>query len=124
MEMKQFDLQEYLNNPDRKIITRVGRSARIICTDAKRDFPLIALIEKDDSELPVSYTPRGTVYEWRESDCDLFFAPEKKEGWINLYKDADGDPTSGDLYETKEEAWVNRSTGLTYLGTSKVEWEE
>lgn len=78
--MEQFSLEEYFKNPTRPIVTRDGRSARIICTDAKRDFPLIALIEKDDSELIVSYTLRGTPYELCESVCDLFFAPEKKEG--------------------------------------------
>lgn len=121
--MKQFDLQEYLKNPDKKIITRDGRSARIICTDAKRDFPLIALIEKDDSELPVSYTPRGTTYEWRESDCDLFFAPEKKEGWINIYRHKGQNSTlSKSIYDTKEEALRYRFKH--YADTVKIEWEE
>ena len=125
--MKQFDLQEYLKNPDRKIITRDGRSARIICTDAKRDFPLIALIEKDDSELPVSYTPRGTVYEWRESDCDLFFAPEKKTGWINVSRIAQGNAGeityTGAVYPTKKEAIAGYS-GVGLLATIQIEWEE
>ena len=29
--MKQFNLEEYLENPDRRIITRDGDSVRIIC---------------------------------------------------------------------------------------------
>lgn len=122
--MKQFDLQEYLNNPDRKIITRGGRSARIICTDAKRDFPLIALIEKDDSELPVSYTPRGTVYEWRESDCDLFFAPEKKEGWIKVYygKSRYNTFVCNRIFATKEEAEKQKNDNVVAI--IKIEWEE
>lgn len=123
--MKQFDLQEYLKNPDKKIITRDGRSARIICTDAKRDFPLIALIEKDDSELPVSYTPRGTTYEWRESDCDLFFAPEKKIGWINLYKYKDDIVTDKFIMHSKEDARIQRDIYKdSYITTIKIEWEE
>lgn len=122
--MKQFDLQEYLNNPDRKIITRDGRSARIICTDAKRDFPLIALIEKDDSELPVSYTPRGTVYEWRESDCDLFFAPEKKEGWIKVYygKSRYNTFVCNRIFATKEDAEKQKNDNVVAI--IKIEWEE
>ena len=42
--MEQFSLAEYLKNPTRPIITRDGRIARIICTDAKRitaDYPFI-----------------------------------------------------------------------------------
>ena len=31
--MKQFSLEEYLEHPDRKVVTRDGRSVRIICTD-------------------------------------------------------------------------------------------
>ena len=33
--MKPFNLQEYLANPSRKVVTRDGRQVRIICTDAK-----------------------------------------------------------------------------------------
>ena len=29
--MKPFNLEEYLANPNRKIVTRDGRNARIIC---------------------------------------------------------------------------------------------
>jgi hypothetical protein len=42
--MKQFNLEEYLANPSRKVVTREGRSARIICTDAKEGYPVVALI--------------------------------------------------------------------------------
>ena len=33
--MKQFNLEEYLKNPSRKVITRDGREARINCTEGK-----------------------------------------------------------------------------------------
>lgn len=125
--MERFDLQEYLKNPDRKIVTRDGRSVRIICTNRIHDYSVVALISNEDTEDLLSYTKDGEVYTTLEDDYDLFFAPEsktKKVLWMNLYKDADGDIASGDFYETKEEAFENRSTGLTYLGTSKVEWEE
>lgn len=122
--MEQFSLAEYLKNPTRPIVTRDGRIARIICTDAKRDFPLIALIEKEDSELLVSYTLRGTPYEWCESVCDLFFAQEKKEGWINLYKD--GNKTViGNVYPfDSEELAKEAMSDKDYIATCKIEWEE
>lgn len=44
--MKQFNLQEYLKNPSRKVITRGGKNARIICTDAISENPIIALVLK------------------------------------------------------------------------------
>lgn len=35
--MKQkFDLEEYLADPSRKVVTRDGKQVRIICTDADR----------------------------------------------------------------------------------------
>lgn len=125
--MKQFNIEEYLQNPNRKVVTRDGHSVRIICTNRSHDYSVVALINNGDSEDLLSYTKDGEVYTTLEDDYDLFFAPEsktKKVLWMNLYKDADGDIASGDFYETKEEAFENRSTGLTYLGTSKVEWEE
>lgn len=125
--MKQFNIEECLKNPDRKVVTRDGHSVRIICTDRISDYPVVALVSNEYSEDLISYTKDGEVYINLEDDYDLFFAPEsktKKVLWMNLYKDADGDIASGDFYETKEEAFENRSTGLTYLGTSKVEWEE
>ena len=78
--MRQFSLEEYLKNPSKKVITRDGRNARIICTD-RRDlnFPIIALIENisGGGEKACSYTKDGRHY----TDCpdifDLFFAPEK-----------------------------------------------
>lgn len=33
--MRQFDLDEYLKNPNRKVVTRDGRSVRIVCTDMR-----------------------------------------------------------------------------------------
>ena len=33
--MKQFNLEEYLKDPNKKVVTRDGRNARIVCTDRK-----------------------------------------------------------------------------------------
>lgn len=35
--MKQFNLDEYLANPSRKVVTRDGRNVRIRCTDRKSE---------------------------------------------------------------------------------------
>ena len=44
--MKQFSLEEYLNNPSKKVVTRDGRDTRIICTDfGNPDFPVIVEIK-------------------------------------------------------------------------------
>mgnify|MGYP004503873963 FL=1 len=124
--MKQFNLDEYLKNPDRKIVTRDGYAARILCTDKKGKWPIVALVYKGDEEDVVTYTRDGQKYipKAEVSLNDLFFAPKKKEYWINIYEDSYGSPCTGTFYETEEEALVNKSTALTYLKTIKVEREE
>lgn len=36
--MEQFSLSEYLKNPTRPIVTRDGRSVRIICNNRLHDY--------------------------------------------------------------------------------------
>ena len=121
--MKQFNLEEYLANP-RKVITRDGRNARIICTDAKNNYPIVALIEMPNGRerQPCGYKKDGTLIGEKLS-CDLFFAPEKHEGWINLYKSGNGWSLCAGIWQTEEEAkkWVGAAD---YTVTIKIEWEE
>ena len=49
--MKEFNLTEYLKNPSQKVITRDGREVRIICTDVKGEYPIMALIPDEQQEL-------------------------------------------------------------------------
>lgn len=126
--MEQFNLTKFLKEPTIPIVTRDGHAARIICTDRNyKEYPIVALVQICGEERVCGYTEDGVYLGDIESSRDLFFAPRpktKKVLWMNLYKDADGDIASGDFYETEEEAFENRSTGLIYLGTSKIEWEE
>ena len=87
--MKQFNLGEYLKNPSIKVITRDGRKARIICIDAESNYPIVALIKSTDGSdgYPLRYTVKGEYHPGYEHKEDLFFAPEKHEGWINIYRD-------------------------------------
>ena len=44
MRDSQFNLEEYLANPNRKVMTRNGDPVRIICTDRKDlDFPIMII---------------------------------------------------------------------------------
>ena len=125
--MRPFNLNEYLKNPSQKVVTRDGRSVRIVCTDMKSEYPLIALItdKKDNSESPFVYTKNGRYF-FEETNNDLFFAPIKREGWVNLYKGVVKDylPSVGQkVYKTKESANLNKRDD-NYLTTVKIEWEE
>ena len=122
--MKQFNLEEYLENPDRRIITKDGRSVRIICTDAKGNFPIIALVKTyNGSETVLRLKENGRFYNDTEISSDLFFAPIKKEGWVNMYKNRSGATQIGQIYSSKEEAEMCRKDA-TYISTAKIEWEE
>lgn len=58
----------------------------------------------------------------------LFFAPEKKEGWINIYLDAldaeNGSCVETCIYKSKEEVEESGKKWSFYITTVKIEWEE
>ena len=122
--MKQFNLEEYLANPSKKIVTREGNPARIICTDVKgASYSVLALVDKGDYEGPTLYTKKGEYSLGTECSYDLFFASEKHEGWINLYKSGINWSLGSSIWQTEEEAkkWVGAAD---YAATIKIEWEE
>lgn len=125
--MKEFNLDEYLKNPSQKVITRDGREVRIICTDAKGDEPIIALVYNNqrDEENVYTYNREGIFYKDNDSCLDLFFAPIKREGWINVYKFEDDKRTIGCLFKSEEEANLHKyDRASEYIKTIKIEWEE
>lgn len=129
--MKQFNLGEHLKNPDRKIVTRNGCAARILCTDRNYDnYPVVALVQVQlrqgqPREDPYCYTKDGLYLDHSETSKDLFFAPEKKEGWINIYKHNSKITPGSQVYNTKEEAESAIGSGLVdYISTVKIQWEE
>ena len=65
--MKPFNLEEYLANPSKKVVTRDGRKIRIICTDAKTPYPVIALVESTDgtTEQLLSFIKNGKYFDNR-----------------------------------------------------------
>ena len=127
--MKEFNLTEYLKNPSQKVVTRDGRAVRIICTDFKSQMnkPIIALIKEDeDEENAFNFKENGRWHlpENEESLKDLFFAPVKKEGWVNVYFSVDkGKYVGEEIYNSKEEA-IKNSKYRIYIATIKIEWEE
>ena len=125
--MKQFNLKEYLKDPNKKVVTRDGRNVRIICTDRQGgDRPILILcFESDGIERCFSCFPNGRRYVDIDSCMDLFFAPEKHEGWVNLYDHSEG-AYLGSVYSSKEVAEaMSKKCGLQhYIATIKIEWEE
>lgn len=127
--MKQFSLDEYLKNPQRRIVTRKGASVRIICTDKVcnkkvSQKPIIALVDFGDREIVYPYSSDG-ISSSSLPELDLFFASEKKEGWVNVYRHPDLEyPSCVCIYPTYEEAVSHGKIQEGYVTTTKIEWEE
>ena len=123
--MKQFDLEEYKKNPNRKVITRDGKSVRIVCTDMiGTSYPVLAICRVNPThDCYYSYTLNGKHNLGVNSRLDLFFAPEKHEGWVNMYKTRSEGVQIGQIYSSKEEAEMGRNDA-SYISTAKIEWEE
>ena len=123
--MKQFNLGEYLKNPSRKVVTRDGRNVRVLCTNAKGDYPIVALIATLDGsiEFVCKFKKDGHFLDNDDnnSNLDLFFVPEKHERWVNLYKENDNIYASMDTFKTKEKAEALSCSSC--IATVKVEWE-
>lgn len=120
--MKSFSLEEYLKNPSRRVVTKDGRNVRIICTDAKGSCPVVALVAYENFEVAFNVTKDGKI----DGVLNLFFTPEKHEGWVNVFKGGvNSDYCVGDsrVFESKEDA---ENAGKKWSGyiSVKIEWEE
>ena len=132
--MKPFNLEEYLKNPLRRVVTGDGRNARIVCTDVKDDdYPILVLVEQpedSDHEVVYSFTKDGHYFtsDFLLSENNLFFAPEKHEGWVNIYKSQGRLAlfTCGLRYDSEAEARreARQNRDKTAIATVKIEWEE
>ena len=113
LNLKPFDIQKAREG--KPVCTRDGRKARIICFDLSEEYPIVARVYDEDKILLFSYKEDGRINNY-DYKFDLMMLPEKKEGWVNVYKDS--------VYDTKEEALTGRLGNRGYINTIKVRWEE
>ena len=122
--MKPFDLKEYLANPNKKVVTRDGRNVTIYCTNYYYQHPIIAQIEGE--ERSHAFRETGQYNYYGESIGDLFFAPEKHEGWAIIC----GDSFVGEICPSKEiaekkaEDFLKVVSPKKSVAIAKIEWEE
>ena len=66
--------------------TKNGRKVRVLCTDAREPYPVIALIE--ETKLTGCFTSDGRDTRGAESSWDLINVPEEVtvDVWVNVYK--------------------------------------
>ena len=111
--LKPFDLEKAKEG--KPVCTRDGRKARIIsCSLRNKNFPIAAIVE-DEEENVYQFEANGVCDE-HDENLDLMMLPEKRNGWVNVYKDS--------IYDTKEEALAGKSEIRGYIDTIKVSWEE
>ena len=124
--MKQFTVEEYQKNPNRKVITRNGKSVRIVCTDMIGTYRVVAICKLTPiCECCYSYTDDGKLNVSLDTHLDLFFAPEKKEGWLNLYKYGNSRVVIGTVFPIEsEESAKMASEDKDYVAICKITWEE
>ena len=123
--MKQFSLEEYLNNPSKKVVTRDGRAVKIYCTDYIDKCGLFVIGKIEGNAYSYSFREDGRFVDHKEADNDLFFASEKHEGWINIYADINDNSYPGNhIFKSKEEAEEDGKKWSGYVTTIKIEWED
>lgn len=92
--MKPFDLEKALAGEP--VVTRDGREVtQVTKFDLIDDVYMIHAVIYGDLE---SFTLNGEYSKGKESELDLFMAPKKLSGFINVYAD------SANIYKTKDEA--------------------
>lgn len=126
--LKPFDLEAA--KAGKPVYTRDGRKARIVCFDRIDARPILALVPSTDGkgEDVFDYFVSGKrIANSLESDLDLMMLPEKKEGWVNIYKGNNGISKydCGDIvFNIKEEAIQYAQNDDKYITTVKISWEE
>ena len=131
LNLKPFDIQKAREG--KPVCTREGRKARIICFDRKfyhdgYNYPIVAMVNDNDNELVHAYTQDGLLVGNMEGELDLMMLPEKKEGWVNVYRDCDGANITKDdnIYSSKEAAMASAQVidRDNYVATTIINWEE
>ena len=132
LNLKPFDLEAARSG--KPVCTRDGRNARIICFDYQNENPIIVLIQSEDGkgEDIYEFKQDGKVYNnGLETVYDLMMLPEKKEGWVNIYKSDNGIYYTGAIFYEKNDALVNTAeieitTGIPRdcIDTINISWEE
>lgn len=136
--MKPFNLEEYLANPSKKVVTRKGLDVRIVYTDVKCDYPVIGLVNNNDRESVYIFTKDGkwminltengkwNINSYDNKDLDLFFYNEKHEGWAivykNVYKQKEDVFLGNTIFKSREVAEINKDDNS--IAIVKIEWDE
>ena len=114
------------------VCTRDGRKARIICFDricGDDYYKIVACVTAFDGDFEevLFYGIDGYIVDSQNpKDEDLMMLPEKKEGWVNVYKEESNNNErliEQTIYQTRKDAFDN-ACPKGYITTTKINWEE
>lgn len=106
-------------DPNKPVQTRDGRKVRIIYTDKRGLYPIVALISDGDGESCSSHTGDGKFSINREGDDprDLINVPERKTLWMGIYDDG-----FSRTFHSRQDAVGSR--GINALGLASLTIED
>lgn len=111
---------------------KTGNDVRIVCVDARGDYPIIGLVKLSKTDKIISYTKKGHYVLYLEGANDLVLT-EKKKGWVNIYREfaeckpsnVSGRRCSSRIQATKALAEKNAEYYPDeFIATVPIEWEE
>lgn len=107
--MKQFNQEKA--EAGAELQTRSGLPVRILATDIEGRYPIAVAVSEmyGQSETLMAVTAQGRyIDDENDHDSDVFMAPVKKSGWINIYPDGESMIASiartSSVYPTEEVA--------------------
>ena len=130
LNLKPFDIQKAREG--KPVCTRDGRKARIICFDricGDDYYKIVACVTAFDGDFEevLSYGIDGYIVDSQNpKDEDLMMLPEKKEGWVNVYREESNNNErliEQAIYKTRKDAFDN-ACPKGYITTTKINWEE
>jgi len=112
--MKPFNLEKALAGEP--VVTRNGEPVSEVhyFETVTRQYKVFAVVTGEVQ----SYTESGRYTLRVEHAFDLFMAPVKRVGWVNIYSDR----SCLLIYDSEDEAKRERTSAV--VATIKVEWEE
>lgn len=133
LNLKPFDIQTARKG--KPVCTRDGRKARVLCYDFKQneEYPILVAVEnKDGKECALLYSNDGISEMYKSSNNELGMFPEKKEGWVNVYKRENEYVCENEcnvftgitVFKSEGEAKQNIDKREIYVNTIKISWEE
>lgn len=113
--MKPFDINKALAGES--VVNGDGKKIEFIAYDSGSPFDCCVMARAHGMSAASLYSLTGKLLGVRGSEFDLFMAPPKREGWVNVFPGG----LTGGWHATKE---IADKFGVGRLACIRIEWEE